>query len=52
MSQAKVDRYKEEKANRKKIMRKEKIANRLRKQQHLLCGSDILLTICMSPADR
>ena len=27
MSQAKVDRYKEEKANRKKIMRKEKIAN-------------------------
>ena len=26
MSQAKVDRYKEEKANRKKIMRKEKIA--------------------------
>ena len=31
MSQAKVDRYKEEKANRKKIMRKEKIANRLRK---------------------
>ena len=31
MSQAKVDRYKEEKANRKKVMRKEKIANRLRK---------------------
>ena len=30
MSQAKVDRYKEEKANRKKVMRKEKIANRLR----------------------
>ena len=29
MSQAKVDRYKEEKANRKKVMRKEKIANRL-----------------------
>ena len=25
MSQAKVDRYKEEKANRKKVMRKEKI---------------------------
>ena len=24
----KVDRYKEEKANRKKVMRKEKIANR------------------------
>lgn len=31
MSQAKVDRYKEEKANRKKVMRMEKIANRLRK---------------------
>ena len=31
MSQAKVDKYKQEKANRKKIMRKEKIANRLRK---------------------
>ena len=31
MSQTKVDNYKEEKANRKKIMRKEKIANRLRK---------------------
>ena len=31
MSQAKVDRYKEEKANRKKVMRKEKVANRLRK---------------------
>ena len=30
MSQAKVDRYKEEKANRKKIMRREKIANKLR----------------------
>lgn len=31
MSQAKVDRYKEEKANRKKNMRKEKIRNVLRK---------------------
>ena len=31
MSQAKVDRYKEEKTNRKKVMRKEKIANRLGK---------------------
>ena len=31
MSQAKVDRYKKEKANRKKVMRKEKSANRLRK---------------------
>ena len=29
MSQAKVDRYKEEKANRKKIMAKEKLQRRL-----------------------
>lgn len=31
MSQEKVERYKEQKANRKKIMRKEKIANIVRK---------------------
>ena len=31
MSQAKVDRYKEQKKNRKKIMRREKIASVLRK---------------------
>lgn len=31
MSQAKVDKYKQEKANRKEIMRKEKIANTVRK---------------------
>lgn len=31
MSQAKVDRYKEEKANRKKNMRKEKVRNVFRK---------------------
>ena len=31
MSQEKVDRYKKEKANRKQIMRKEKMANLLRK---------------------
>ena len=30
MSQEKVDRYKKEKANRKQIMRKEKMANLLR----------------------
>ena len=30
MSQAKVDRYKEEKANRKEIMRKQKLRNNLR----------------------
>jgi hypothetical protein len=30
MSQAKVDRYKEEKANRKKIMAKEKLMSRIR----------------------
>lgn len=31
MSQEKVDKYKEQKANRKKIMKKEKAANILRK---------------------
>lgn len=31
MSQEKVDRYKQEKANRKKIMKKEKAANAARK---------------------
>lgn len=31
MSQEKVDRYKKEKANRKQIMRKEKMTNLLRK---------------------
>lgn len=31
MSQAKVDRYKEEKANRKKTMRKEKIMRNVRR---------------------
>ncbi len=31
MSQEKVDRYKKEKANRKQIMRKEKMQNALRK---------------------
>ena len=30
MSQAKVDRYKEEKANRKEIMRKQKMRNTMR----------------------
>ena len=31
MSQEKVDRYKQEKANRKKIMRKQKVMNIVRK---------------------
>lgn len=31
MSQEKVDRYKQEKANRKKIMRKQKLQNTVRK---------------------
>ena len=31
MSQAKVDKYKQEKANRKEIMRKEKVRNTVRK---------------------
>ena len=34
MSQAKVDRYKKEKADRKKTMRKEKI---MRNVQHMIC---------------
>ena len=41
MSQAKVDRYKEEKANRKEIMKKEK-RNRLIGR---ICGWAILLAI-------
>ena len=31
MSQAKVDKYKQEKANRKEIMRKEKLQNTIRR---------------------
>ena len=41
MSQAKVDRYKEQKKNRKKIMRGEKIANILRK----CAGTIVVLAI-------
>lgn len=41
MSQAKVDRYKEQKKNRKKIMRREKIANILRK----CAGTIVVLAI-------
>ena len=41
MSQAKVDRYKEEKKNRKEIMAKEKRADRLRK----LAGCALVLVL-------
>lgn len=41
MSQAKVDRYKEQKKNRKKIMRREKIASVLRK----CAGTVVVLAI-------
>lgn len=38
MSQAKVDQYKKDKANRKKIMRKQKIMNMTRKMVLSLAG--------------
>ncbi len=38
MSQEKVDRYKEEKANRKQNMKKEKAANAVRKCIVTVCG--------------
>lgn len=41
MSQAKVDRYKEEKANRKKTLKKQKIMNTI----YTICGSVICLAI-------
>ena len=41
MSQAKVDRYKEEKANRKKNMKKEKVQNFFRKI--IICIAGIAL---------
>ena len=45
MSQAKVDRYKKEKANRKKIMRKEKVANRLRKCAVVIVAAALVVWI-------
>lgn len=45
MSQAKVDRYKEEKANRKKIMRREKVANRLRKCAVVIVAAALVVWI-------
>lgn len=38
MSQAKVDKYKEEKANRKEIMKKEKMKHMVRRCIVSLCG--------------
>ena len=49
MSQAKVDRYKKEKANRKQIMRKQKMMNFARKA---VLGWDIRRGICTSPGKR
>lgn len=43
MSQEKVDRYKKEKANRKQIMRKEKLQNTVRKFLVAVVG---LLLVC------
>ncbi len=43
MSQAKVDRYKKEKANRKQIMKKEKMQNTVRK---VLVAAVGLLLVC------
>ena len=51
MSQAKVDRYKEEKANRKKVMRKEKIANRLRKCAVAVVAAALVVWIGYSAYD-
>ncbi len=41
MSQAKVDRYKEEKANRKKIMRKQKAKNAIT----AACGTIVCIAV-------
>lgn len=41
MSQAKVDRYKEEKANRKKTLKKQKLMQTI----YTICGSVICLAI-------
>ena len=55
MSQAKVDRYKKEKADRKKTMRKEKIVRNVKRcvagviVLQLLAGSDIQHMICILP---
>jgi Mn2+/Fe2+ NRAMP family transporter len=43
MSQAKVDRYKKEKANRKQIMRREKMERTL----SAICGVVIVAAICV-----
>lgn len=58
MSQEKVDRYKQEKVNRKQIMRKQKLMNNMRKgvlvvvALALIDGLVILLMISMSREKR
>ena len=42
MSQAKVERYKQEKANRKKTMRKEKMAHMMRTGVLLVIGAALI----------
>ena len=42
MSQAKVDRYKQEKANRKEIMKKEKTANTIRKSAFIVAAVAVI----------
>ena len=54
MSQAKVDRYKKEKADRKKTMRKEKIMRNVKRCVAgvialAIVGSDIQHMICILP---
>ena len=42
MSQEKVDRYKQEKVNRKQIMRKQKLMNNMRKGVLVVVGLELI----------
>ena len=48
MSQAKVDRYKEEKANRKQIMKKQRVMNVVRKFMLAVAGLAIVVWLGVS----
>lgn len=48
MSQAKVDRYKEEKANRKQTMKKQRIMNRVRKSVLAVAGLAVVVWLGFS----
>lgn len=52
MSQKKVDAYKEKKANREKIMKKEKAVLRLEKTIGLLVAVVIVFWVCFSVYDK